>query len=181
MQLESARVAEVERFILAHPDYLQYLADLDAELVRVDTLLPDKANMGEAVAFLEDTSKATGVVFGSFATEQSVYKNGWTETGVVFKILGNFNDLLEFAYRLDDGPRFMAVRAVEFNHRIMQGQLVGDNATIQTMLERELTNQFGVLVRPVLDRGLLTKPSVMVMDVHLVVVTQGRLPGAEGR
>lgn len=177
LQMESVRVATIEQFGIDHPDTQQYLRDLDLEKVRLDKLLPEKVNLGETVAFLEDTSKATGVVFGAFKTEQSVFRNGCTETQFSFNVFGNYKDLIEFTRKLDAGPRFMAVRAVEFHDRVLLNRISLDSKTIQDVLEKQLTNQTGALARQVIDRGLLQKQNLIVMTVSLVMATQGQLPG----
>ncbi|HMM21364.1 MAG TPA: type 4a pilus biogenesis protein PilO [Selenomonadales bacterium] len=179
LQLETERVATIERFSAAHPDLRQYLQELDSEIVRVNTLLPDRPNMGEAVAFLEDTAKETGVVFGALTTEKSVFQNGCTQTRIVFKAGGGYNDLLEFARRLDDGPRFMAVRAIEFHDRVMLNREILDQGAVQEFVEKEFKNSGGLLLQPMVDRGLLRKPNLIVMNVYLIVATEGQMPGAE--
>lgn len=179
LQVERSRVAQVEQFALAHPDTQQYLLDLDKEMHRVGNLLPEQANMGEAVAFFERTAEATGVAFGALSTEKVVAKNGWTEIRVVFKALGAYHDLLEYAKRLEAGPRFMAVRAVEFHNRLMLNRDLLDQAAIQELVEKELTSKRGVLLKPVVERGLLAKQNLMVMNVYLIVVSHGQLPDAE--
>ncbi|MDR3588888.1 MAG: type 4a pilus biogenesis protein PilO [Negativicutes bacterium] len=179
IRVEKSRVTVVEAFAAAHPDTQQYLQELDREIVRVNTLLPERANTGETIAFLEDTAKATGVVFGAFSTDKSIFKNGFTETRVVFKVGGSYQDLLEYARRLDAGPRFMAVQAVEFHDRFMLNRQVLDVGGIQALLEKEFSSKGGLLGPTIVERGLLGKANLMVMNVYLTVVTQGRLPGAE--
>ncbi|MBP2651986.1 MAG: Pilus assembly protein, PilO [Firmicutes bacterium] len=173
---DKSRVAAVEQFAAEHPDLDSYLQQMDTEVIRVNKLLPDRANMGETLVFLEDSARNTGVACGALTTEKSVYKNGWTESRLVFKVLGAYSDLLEFAQCLDNGPRFMAVQAIEFHDRLMPKQLIGDEATRQKKLEQELSGKADILVKPILERGLLNKPSLVVMNVYLMVATEGRLP-----
>jgi Tfp pilus assembly protein PilO len=179
LQLEKNRVAVVEQFAATHPDREGYLRELDAEVVRVNKLLPDRANMGETVDFLEGTAKTTNVVFGALTTEKSVYKNGWTESRIGFKVLGAYTDLLEFTRQLDNGPRFMAVRGVEFHDRVMLNQQLWGQEEVQKMVEKELSSKVNILVKPIIERGLLNKQSLVIMNVYLMVATQGRLPEAE--
>ncbi|MBP2653900.1 MAG: Pilus assembly protein, PilO [Firmicutes bacterium] len=174
LQMANAKLAAVEKFAAIHPDTQEYLRGLDAEVARLDKLLPDRLNMGETLAFLEDTAKETGVVCGALATEKSVFKNGWTETGMVFKVLGSYSDLMKYTRRLESGPRFMTVKAVEFHDRNML-----DNEVLQRGLDKALSNKAGAMVKMVSERGLLTKESLVVMNVYLMVASEGRLTDAE--
>ncbi|MBP2653913.1 MAG: Pilus assembly protein, PilO [Firmicutes bacterium] len=177
--LVNSKVATVERFAAEHPDKERYLQDLNAEVIRVNKLLPDRLNMGETVAFLEDTAKVTGVVCGAITTEKSVFNNGWTENRLVLKVLGDYSDLMEFARRLDAGPRFMAVRAVEFHDRVVLGQKFWGQKEIEQLVEKELSGKASSLVKPVIERGLLNKESLLVMNVYLMVASEGRLPDVQ--
>lgn len=179
LQLEKNRVALIEQFAMDHSDREEYLRGLDAEVTRVNKLLPDRANMGETVDFLENTAKATNVVFGALTTEKSVYKNGWTESRMVFKVLGAYPDLLEFNRQLDNGPRFMAVRGVEFHDRIMLNPQTYSQEEFEKMVEKELSGKANMVVKPIIERGLLSKQNLVIMNVYLMVPTQGRLPEAE--
>jgi len=180
LQLTKGKVLVVENFNTAHPDTSEYLEELDAELVRVNTLLPDTANMGQTLDFLEETAKTTKVVIGALTTEKSVYKNaGWTETRVVFKVVGGYSELLTFVRQLDDGPRFMAVRGVEFHDRTILNLDIQNREEVEQVLEKEVSSKGNILVKPLIERGLFEKPNLVVMNVYLMVATQGRLPDAE--
>jgi len=177
---ERAKVAQVENFAAAHPDSRQYLLKLDQKIAQMDTLLPDRANLGQALAFLESTAENTGTVLARFGTSKSVYNNnGWTETRVAFRVVGSYGDLLEYARRLDASPRFMAVEAVDFDHRVMLNRAELDQPGVQDLVEKKFSGDAGVVFSPVIDRGLLRKPSLLSMNINLVIVTQGQLPGAE--
>lgn len=180
LQMEKARVATIEQFADNHPNREEYLRSLDAEVVRVSNLLPDKANLGETISFIESTAKNTHVVFGALTTEKGAYKNGWSESRLAFKVLGGYNDLLEFTRQLDSGPRFMAVRAVEFHDRIILSQMKWKQSDIEKMVEKELSTKSTMLVRPIIERGLLSKQNLVIMNVYLMVASNGRLPDIEG-
>ena len=180
LQMEKNRVATIEQFADSHPNREEYLRSLDAEVVRVSNLLPDKANIGETISFIEKTAKNTHVVFGALATEKGAYKNGWSESRLTFKVLGGYNDLLEFTRQLDSGPRFMAVRAVEFHDRIILSKMKWKQSDIEKMVEKELSTKSTMLVRPIIDRGLLSKQNLVIMNVYLMVASNGRLPDIEG-
>ena len=177
---EKKKVMAVENFALAHPDIPGYLASLDKELVRVEKLLPDNPNMGETIALLEDTAKNTGVVFGAFKTDKKVYNNrGWTETLVTFKVGGYYPDLLEFTRRLDNAPRLMVVRSVAFDHKVLVNTGFFGRADVQAAMEKEFGNDTGLLRTILIERGLLSKPTLVVMQVQMTIATRGQLPDAE--
>ena len=177
--LTKGKVAQVERFAAEHPDMERYLRNLDAEVIRVNKLLPERANVGETVAFLEDTAKASGVVCGAITTEKSVFKNGWTESRLVFKVLGDYLDLVEFTRKLEAAPRFMAVRAVEFHDRVMLRQKFWGREEIEQLVEKDLSGKASSLVKPVIERGLLNKQSLVVMNVYLMVASEGCQPDVQ--
>lgn len=180
LQMENSQLAGVEDFSAAHPNPQQYLRSLDQEIVRVDTLLPDRANMGQALAFLETTAEATGTVLARFSTDKSEYNSaGWTETKVAFRVVGSYNDLLAFARLMDSGPRFMAVDEVDFDHRIILNRVELDLPGIQDMVEKYYTGDVGVVVKPIVDRGLLRKQSLMSMNLNIKIITQGKLPDVD--
>jgi type IV pilus assembly protein PilO len=180
LQAERAKVATVERFQQAHPDPEQYLKELDQETAHLDEVLPAKENLGEAIAFVENTAKDSGVVFGALSTEKRVYEGGWTATRLIFKAGGSYADLVEFARRLDNGPRFMAVRAVDFYDRVLMPKAFVDHPVqLKAYVKKEIMPKVGGMVKEYFDRGIETKPTFVVMKVYLEVATKGKLPGAE--
>lgn len=180
LQVETARVRVVEKFSADHPDTFGYLQELDKEIVRVNSLLPEKLDLGGVISFLEKTAVDTSTVVGAFATDKSVYnQGGWTETRMTFKVGGNYADLFEFAKRIDHGSRLMIVEAVEFEKRVFLSKQPVDRKKLADALNRDALSGAGFLLTPILDRNLLSKPSLIIMKVSMIVVTKGQLTGAE--
>ena len=63
--------------------------------------------------------------------------------------------------------------------KLYENSLVHKIESMARILEKQLNNDSGILGKVLLERGILSKPTIMVMKVYVILATRGQLPGAE--
>ena len=121
-------VLAVESHGIAHPDGKQYLAELDKQLLLVDQLLPDKADIGTFIVETEKNARISGVQIIEIIPNQLNQKTEYHEISVTMTIKGSYFQMLDFFHRLEGMQRFSSVTAVAVQAK--SGLIEGKN-TIQ--------------------------------------------------
>lgn len=101
-----------ESFAMSHPDIERYLLDLDNKITLVNKMMPNDADIGNFLVYIENTSKASGLELVQLQPGVAINKNGYREIPVEILVKGNYFQTLQFLSKLESLPRFSAVNNV---------------------------------------------------------------------
>lgn len=120
-QAGGQQVQLIEAYAAAHPDIEHYLNELDGKIGQVSKILPDNNNIRDFLVQAEQAAKESSVRLSQIKPGQAVNKNGYREIPVEIAVKGSYFQILEFANKLENGPRFNTITNISM--RAQQGIL----------------------------------------------------------
>ena len=106
---EQARLAQIEKFVLAHPDGDAYVHDVAAQAVLTDTMLPDAPEVPAFMAQAAATAQKNGLRLSAIKPQAAQAQQGFAKLPVEMTVQGSYHGLLGFLLGLQDLPRYTAV------------------------------------------------------------------------
>lgn len=112
---EQARLDQVERFVLAHPDSEVYVRDAAAQAARTDTMLPDAPDVSSFTVLVADMAQRSGVHLSAIKPQSPQLQQGFSRLPVDLTVRGNYQGLLSFLQGLQDLPRYTTIAHVDIH------------------------------------------------------------------
>lgn len=118
-----AKIAEIERFLNAHPDLAAYERETRAKLEMLAKKLPDDHEISAFVAQAQQAANDSGVILVRVAPGQANARGAYTETPLLVEFRGNYVQTLEFIRKLERIERFNSIDRMELKSQ--EGSLGG--------------------------------------------------------
>lgn len=117
------KIAEIERFLTAHPDLAAYERETRAKLEMLAKKLPDDHEISAFVAQAQQAANDSGVTLIRVAPGQANARGAYTETPLLVEFKGNYVQTLDFIRKLERIERFNLIDRMELKSR--EGSLRG--------------------------------------------------------
>jgi len=106
------QVADIETFVLAHPNQELYLLELSRNLAILNNALPDHLDSSGFLVKIEQLSQECNVQFHHFKPIKIVNKENYQVFEFEFEVTGNFIENLNFINKLEKQVRFITINVI---------------------------------------------------------------------
>ncbi|CUH94094.1 hypothetical protein P22_0156 [Propionispora sp. 2/2-37] len=117
-------IKALEEYAFSHPNMKQYLGEMEQEMERLNTLLPDDVGLGKLLEQIEQTGRNAGVQITGVRPGAMVNRNGYYEMPLEIIIRGPSAAVLGFVTRLEELPRFIAIRSMSTDLKTLETKLL---------------------------------------------------------
>lgn len=111
-QMEKQKVKVVEAFALEHPNTELYLFQLDEQKAQVDRLMPDKSDISDFLAQLDQAAKSTGLKIMNIKISPIVNKNGYRDIPIEIVVKGDYFQTINFLTKMENLSRFNTINSI---------------------------------------------------------------------